>query len=49
MNGLAASHTAEVGAMNFRMEMICVKEDGTEERREVLAVGKINWPWKRWA
>ncbi len=26
--------------MNFRIEVICVKEDGTEERREVLTVTK---------
>lgn len=26
--------------MNFRLELICVKEDGTEERREVLTVAK---------
>src|SRR5690242_2000416 len=26
--------------MNFRIEVICVREDGTEERREVLTVTK---------
>lgn len=26
--------------MNFRLELICVKEDGTEERREVLTMTK---------
>jgi hypothetical protein len=26
--------------MNFRLELICVKEDGTEERREVLTITK---------
>jgi hypothetical protein len=26
--------------MNFRLELICVKEDGTEERREVLSIAK---------
>jgi hypothetical protein len=26
--------------MNFRLELICVKEDGTEERREVLTIAK---------
>lgn len=26
--------------MNFRIEVICVRDDGTEERREVLAVSK---------
>jgi hypothetical protein len=26
--------------MNFRLELICVKEDGTEERREVLTFAK---------
>jgi hypothetical protein len=26
--------------MNFRLELICVKDDGTEERREVLTVAK---------
>lgn len=26
--------------MNFRLELICVKEDGSEERREVLTIAK---------
>jgi len=26
--------------MNFRIEVICVGDDGTEQRREVLAVSK---------
>src|SRR5262245_42726457 len=26
--------------MNFRLELICMKEDGTEERREVLTFAK---------
>ncbi len=26
--------------MNFRLEVICVKEDGTEERHEVLTFAK---------
>jgi hypothetical protein len=26
--------------MNFRIEVVCVREDGTEERREVLTVAK---------
>ena len=26
--------------MNFRIEVLCVREDGTEERREVMNVAK---------
>lgn len=26
--------------MNFRIELICVREDGTEERRELMTVAK---------
>src|SRR5712691_6746833 len=35
-----AEATAEVVAMNFRIEVICVADDGTAQRREILTVAK---------
>lgn len=34
--------------MNFRIEVICMRDDGTEQRREVLAVSKVALTMETW-
>jgi hypothetical protein len=35
--------------VSVRVEVVCVNPDGSEQRREVLAIEVGNWRWKRWA